>query len=83
MSGFQYYVIFVDDYSRYVWIYFLRRRFELQQIYYNFASMVHTQFSCKIKIFFFDNAMEYRESNFKAFLAQNGSMLQHSCPGTS
>jgi len=27
--------------------------------------------------------MEYRKRDFKAFLAQNGTVLQHSCPWTS
>jgi len=61
----------------------MKSRAALPQIYYEFAAMVNTQFSRKIITFRSDNAMEYREKNFVAFLAQNGTVLQHSCPGTS
>ena len=55
----QYFVFFVDDYSCYSWIFHMKYRFELLQVYSNFAKMVETQFSKRIKIFRFDNALEY------------------------
>ena len=82
MGGSRYFVIFVDDFSRYTWIYLMKNRSELPQIYYSFAAMVSTHFSKKIKIFRSDNAQEYREKNFMKFLAENGTILYHSCPGT-
>jgi hypothetical protein len=56
-------VLFIDDHSRFTWIYFLKHRSELPQIYITFANMVKTQFSCSIKILRTDNAMEYRDSS--------------------
>ena len=47
----RYFVIFVDDYSRYSWIFNMKHRSELLQVYFNFAKMVETQFSKRIKIF--------------------------------
>ena len=47
----RYFVVFVDDYSRYSWIFHMKHRFELLQVYSNFAKMVETQFSKQIKIF--------------------------------
>jgi hypothetical protein len=47
----KYYVIFVDDHSCYIWIYFIKRQSELLPIYKSFARMVHTQFFALIKIF--------------------------------
>ena len=38
----QYFVVFVDDYSRYSWIFNMKHRSELLQVYYNFAKMVET-----------------------------------------
>ena len=52
------FVVFVDDYSRYSWIFYMKHRSELLQVYCNFAKMVETQFSKRIKIFQFDNDIE-------------------------
>ena len=51
IGGSQYFVVFVDDYSRYSWIFHIKHRSELLQVYSNFAKMVETQFSKYIKIF--------------------------------
>ena len=45
--------------------------------------MIHTQFSNKIKILRTDNAMEYKSSRLLSFLAQQGTLIQRSCPHTS
>ena len=37
----------------------MKHRSELLQVYSNFAKMVETQFSKRIKIFRFDNTLEY------------------------
>ena len=50
---------FVDDYFRYSWIFHMKHRSELLQVYSNFAKMVETQFSKCIKIFRSDNALKY------------------------
>jgi len=76
-------VIFEDDYLRYTWIFLLKNRSKLQETYYKFAALIKTQFSRTIKIFLSDNAIEYREKNFLHFLAHEGTILRHSCPGTS
>ena len=62
LGGSKYFVIFVDDFSRYTWIYLMHNHSELAQIYRTFAQMISTQFSKTMKIFCTDNAMEYKES---------------------
>ena len=59
IGGSQYFVIFVDDYSRYSWIFNMKHRSKLLEVYSNFAKMVETQFSKRIKIFRSNNALEY------------------------
>jgi hypothetical protein len=83
MGGSLYFVIFVDDYSRYTWLYLLQNRSKLPKIYSEFQRMVQTQFSRNIKIFRSDNAMEYRESTFLTTFKQNGTLPHRSCPNTS
>ena len=38
----KYFFIFVDDFSRYTWIYLMHNRSELAQIYHSFAQMTST-----------------------------------------
>jgi len=83
INGFLYFVLFIDDFSCFTWIYFLKNRSELPQIYISFARMVKTQFSCDIKILRTDNAMEYCDSSLLQFLSQQGTTVQCSCPHTS
>ena len=83
MSGSRDFVIFVDNYSRFTWIYLIWNRPELPSIYSKFANMISTQFSCTIKIIGTDNAMEYKQSSLTQFLSQNGTIVQRSFPRTS
>ena len=56
---------------------------ELLQVYSNFAKMVETQFSRRIKIFQSDNALEYTQYAFQAVLHSYGTIHQLTCPSTS
>ena len=42
IGGSQYFVVFVNDYSSYSWIFYMKRHSELLQVYCNFAKMVET-----------------------------------------
>ena len=64
IGGSRYFVVFIDDYSRYSWIFSMKSRSEILPIYSNFAKMVETQFSKRIKTFRFDNALEYTQYAF-------------------
>ena len=79
----RYFVVFVDDYSRYSWIFNMKHHSELLQVYSNFAKMIETQFSKRIKIFQSDNALKYTQYAFQAVLHSYGTVHQLTCPGTS
>ena len=64
MSGSHYFVIFVDDFFCYTWVFLMKYRSELLHIYCTFAKMVETQFSKLIKTFHSDNALEYTQHDF-------------------
>ena len=48
IGGSRYFVVFIDDYSCYSWIFHMKNRSELLQVYSNFAKIVETQFSKRI-----------------------------------
>ncbi|KAL5787839.1 hypothetical protein ACOSP7_004788 [Xanthoceras sorbifolium] len=50
-GGSRYFVVFVDDYSQYIWIYLLHHRSELVSIYQTFHKMIQTQFNRTVKVF--------------------------------
>ena len=81
-SGSRYFVIFVDDFSRYTWIYLFKNRYELYQIYRNFTKMIETRFSKPIKVFRSDNAQEYKAYEFTSIIHQFGTVPHSSCVGT-
>jgi hypothetical protein len=83
VGGSRYFVIFVDDFSRYTWIYFMKNRSEVLTIYRDFAKMIQTQYSKAIKVFRSNNAREYRKTDFFTILKHYGIIFHISCVGTS
>ena len=82
-GGSRYFVIFVNDFSRYTWIYLLHHRSELVSIYQTFHKKIETQFNRTVKSFRLDNAQEYNDKSFLSFLDSHGTPTQRSCSYTS
>ncbi|KAH9684823.1 retrovirus-related pol polyprotein from transposon RE2 [Citrus sinensis] len=79
-DGYQYYISFVDDYSRYTWIYPLKLKSEALEVFKLFKLQVENQFSTTIKMMQSDWGGEYRP--FTEFLSQFGIIFRHPCPYT-
>ncbi|KAG9457992.1 hypothetical protein H6P81_002500 [Aristolochia fimbriata] len=82
MGGSAYYVVFIDDFSRFVWVYLLQSRSAFYTAYVEFSTMVHTQFSKSIKNFRSDSRGEYVSHQFRALLKSHETQQQLSCPCT-
>ena len=82
-GGSRYFVIFVDDFSRYTWIYLFKNHYELYQIYRDFTKMIETQLSKPIKVFRSNNAQEYKAHEFTSILHQFGIVPHSSCADIS
>jgi len=82
-SGCRYYVLFVDDYSRFTWLYPILYKSEVFQCFVKFKLLVENLFTTKIKQFQSDNGGEYTSKQFKDYLSQSGILHRLSCPHTS
>jgi hypothetical protein len=69
-GGHKYYIIFIDDFSRHTWIYFMKHRSEALSIYKNFSAMIHTHFDTSIRVFHVDYAGEYLSNSLCQVLAE-------------
>lgn len=83
ISGFKYYLLFMDHFSHYIWVYPLHRKSECFGKFLHFSTYVRNQFHKSIKAFQCDNGGEYTSRVFLDHLAANGIQLRFSCPHTS
>ena len=72
-----YYVSFIDDYSKFTWIYLLRHKYEVFKVFQDFQQLVERKFSRKILCIQSDWGGEYEKLNsFKKI----GISHRVSCP---
>jgi transposase InsO family protein len=83
IGGCKFYVIFIDDHSRFSWLFPLRHKSEVLSCFIKFKSLVENFFSCKIKQLQTDNGGEYVSAAFKNFTNTNGILHRLTCPYTS
>jgi transposase InsO family protein len=75
-------LIFVDDFSHFTWIYFLRKKYEVFQHLKDFKALVETQSGKKIKVLLTDNGGEYVNHEIHNIFHEAGIQLQHTVPYT-
>ena len=80
IDGFHYYVLFIDHFTRFTWIYLLKSKSKVFSKFIESKAMIETQISTKIKTLRSDRGSEYTFSTFKSYLLQHGIIHQVSCP---
>ena len=74
-----YFFTIVDDGIRFTWIYLLRQKSDVLNIFPDFYTLINTQFGAKIKSVRTDNALELA---FIDFFRSKGIHFFHSCVDT-
>jgi transposase InsO family protein len=80
LSGYVYYVSFIDDFSRKTWIYFLKTKSEVFSKFKEFKALVENLSEKKIKILRSDNGGEFTSDEFKAFCREVGIKRELTTP---
>jgi len=82
LGGASYFVIFIDDRSRYTWVYFIRRKSDIFEYFKEFRTMVEKQTGKCIKILRSDQGGEYKSKAFNIYCKSNGIQQQFTVPHT-
>lgn len=80
--GFVYYVCFVDDFSRFTWIYPMKHKDEVSNNFMNFQNLVENLFDRKIKRVQSDGGREFDNKILTNHFLDHGIYFCKSCPGT-
>ena len=58
-DGFNYYIIFVDHYTKYILLYLLRQKSDVHSTFFAFKQVVENYFTTTIKTLYIDNGGEF------------------------
>jgi len=82
LNGNRYYITFIDDYSRFYWIYFFKSKNEVANIFWKHKALVENQSGCRLRIIRSDNGKEYANDTFHKFCEEVGIEHQLTIPYT-
>ncbi|XP_073816655.1 ecdysteroid phosphate phosphatase isoform X1 [Musca autumnalis] len=71
-GGSRYFISFIDDFSRFITVYFLKRKSDALQVFKRYKSNVEKQTGYVLKTLRSDNGTEYLNNDFQMFLKSEG-----------
>jgi transposase InsO family protein len=82
IGGSKYCLVIVDDYSRFIWVFFLQEKSQTQETIKGFLRRAQNEFGLRIKKIRSDNEMEFKNSQIEGFLEDEGIKHEFSSPYT-
>ncbi|XP_075077085.1 uncharacterized protein LOC107799593 [Nicotiana tabacum] len=79
LYGKRYFLILVDDFSRYTWIFLLSTKADSIVVLKYFSVLVRNQFCCNVKCLRTDNGYEFVNTHINSLLKDFGIVHQSSC----
>ena len=70
----KYYIIFIDDFTKMCWIYFLKFKSEVEGVFWRFKQWIEKQSGCMIQALRFDNGKEYTSVQFIMFCGEEAGI---------
>ncbi|WRX07954.1 Integrase [Theobroma cacao] len=80
LNGSKYFVLFIDDYTRLTWIYFIKFKSDVFSVFKKFKASVELELRWKVKCLRTDNGREFNSDKFEAFLSAAGIKHQFTVP---
>ncbi len=81
-GGYEYFVTFIDDYSRYGYVYLMHHKSDTFEKFKEYRAEVENQLGRTIKTLRSDHGGEYLDREFEEFLIEHGIVSQLTSPGT-
>ena len=81
ISGARYFLLFIDDHTRFTWFYLLKTKDEAYPTFLKFQALIENQLNTKIKVVQSDWGGEFR--SLSILLSNMGIVYRLSCPYTS
>lgn len=82
VNDFQYYVTFIDEYLKFTWLYLLKFKLDVFDVFKHFKDTVENQLDIKIKILRTNRGGEFTSNAFKNFCLSHGLIHKFTCPHT-
>ena len=82
LGGSRYYVTFIDDSTRKVWVYFLKNKSDVFNTFRKWKAEVENETGMRLKCLRSDNGGEYDSQEFKDYCAENGIKMIKTISGT-
>jgi transposase InsO family protein len=82
ISKARYVLTFIDDLSRFTWVFFFKLKLEVFECLLEFKALVENESGCKIKILCTDNGGDYFNKCVQQLCIDAGIQLQHTVPYT-
>ena len=82
LVGFKYYVLLIDDFTRYSWMFPIKLKSDFYHVFVNFCTLVENQFNTSIKMIRTDGGGEFSTKLLAKFLQAKGILHQKTCPYT-
>ena len=80
LSNNVYFALFIDDFNRMTWVYFLKTKSQVLFVFKSFKKMVETQSGQKVKVLRTDNGGEYTSKEFNVFCQEARIVHQLTAP---
>ena len=80
LSGYEYYVTFIDDYLRNTWIHFLKNKSEVFGKFKESKAFIENHSEKRIKTLRLDNGGEYTSKEFEALCKEAGIKMELTTP---